>query len=170
MPCTLPALRKKWNRAKHELAPWWASNSKEAYSSGLDALARALKAFFDSRSGERKGRSVGFPQFKKKGSRRSFRVSTGSFGVVDHRHVRLPRIGVLRTKEPTSKLAARLADGSARVLSASVSEHAGRWYVSFACEPQRQESYLRSGPAVGVRPRRTRRERRGSCHLAGAPR
>ena len=35
-------LRREWNQAKHEVAPWWRENSKEAYSSGLDALARAL--------------------------------------------------------------------------------------------------------------------------------
>jgi len=148
--CTLPALRREWDRAKHEVAPWWASNSKEAYSSGLDALARALKGFFASRSGERKARPVGFPHFKKKGSRRRFKVTTGSFGVVDGRHVRLPRIGVLRTNEPTAKLVRRLGDGTARVLSATVSGHAGRWYVSFCCEVQRPEPSLPAGPAVGV--------------------
>jgi putative transposase len=150
LPCTLPALSREWNRAKYEVAPWWASNSKEAYKSGLDALARALKGFLGSRLGERKGRSVGFPHFKKKGSPRSFRVTTGSFGVLDGRHARLPRIGRLRTNEPTAKLAAKLADGTARVLSASVSEHAGRWYVSFGCEVQRLEPSVPAGPAVGV--------------------
>jgi putative transposase len=43
VPWILPALRREWNRAKHQVAPWWADNSKEAYSSGLDGLARALK-------------------------------------------------------------------------------------------------------------------------------
>ena len=28
LPCTLPALSREWNRAKYEVAPWWASNSK----------------------------------------------------------------------------------------------------------------------------------------------
>jgi putative transposase len=108
LPWSLPALRKAWNQAKEGVAPWWAQNSKEAYNSGLDALARALKAFFDSRSGKRR-RRVGFPHFKRKGSRRSYRVTTGVFGVLDDRHVRLPRIGVLRTKEATSKLRTKIA-------------------------------------------------------------
>ena len=30
VPWTLPALRREWNRAKHDVAPWWAENSKEA--------------------------------------------------------------------------------------------------------------------------------------------
>jgi len=96
------------------------------------------------------GRSVGFPRFKKKGSRRSYRVTTGSFGVLDDRHVRLPRIGALRTKERTTKLAKRLAAGTARVLSVTVSEHCGRWYVSFTGEVERAEPKAPAGPAIGV--------------------
>jgi putative transposase len=40
---TLPALRREWNQVKDEVAPWWRECSKEAYNTGLDALARALK-------------------------------------------------------------------------------------------------------------------------------
>jgi transposase len=51
----------------------------EAYSTGLDQLARALKNWSDSRKGARKGRRVGFPRFK---SRRrhtpSVRFTTGA--------------------------------------------------------------------------------------------
>jgi len=72
----LPALRREWNQAKDQVAPWWAANSKEAYNAGLDALARALKSFFDARSGKRKGGRLGWPEFKKRGGRRSFRVTT----------------------------------------------------------------------------------------------
>jgi hypothetical protein len=38
----LGSLRKVWNRAKDEVAPWWATNSKECYSAGLADLAQAL--------------------------------------------------------------------------------------------------------------------------------
>jgi putative transposase len=82
---------------------------------------------------------MGFPRFKKKTGRRSFRVTTGAFGVVDDRHIRLPRIGVIRVKEPTVALRDRIDDGSARVLSATVSERAGRWFVSFGCLVQRRD-------------------------------
>ena len=113
VPWSLPALRREWNRAKGEVAPWWAENSKECYSSGLDGLARGLDAWSKSRRGERKGPPVGFPRPKGKRSRRSFRVTTGAFGVTDERHIRLPRIGVIRTKEPTVQ-AARPAAGRDR--------------------------------------------------------
>ncbi|WUM88897.1 helix-turn-helix domain-containing protein [Nocardia salmonicida] len=32
---SLPGLRKIWNQRKHEHAPWWAENPKEAYNTGL---------------------------------------------------------------------------------------------------------------------------------------
>lgn len=151
VPWSLPALRREWNEAKTEVAPWWAENSKEAYSSGLDALARALRAFSDSKSKKRAGNPIGFPKFKKRGSRRSCRFTTGALGVIDHRHVRLPRIGVIRTKESTVKLGTLLNEGRARILSATVSESAGRWSVSFTVEAQRDvRSPKRPDAVVGV--------------------
>ena len=99
VPWTLPVLRREWNRAKHDVAPWWAENSKEAYNSGLDALARALKNWSDSRCGRRKGRPVGFPRRKnKRRARVACRFTTGAIRVLpDRKHVQLPRIGVVKT-------------------------------------------------------------------------
>jgi hypothetical protein len=51
------SLRWAWNHAKEEVAPWWAQNSKEAYSSGLTDLARALGNWSASKMGRRKGPS-----------------------------------------------------------------------------------------------------------------
>jgi putative transposase len=42
VPWSLFELRREWKQAKHEAAPWWPENSKEAYSSGLDGLATAV--------------------------------------------------------------------------------------------------------------------------------
>ena len=52
---SLYALRKDWNQAKNTAAPWWAQCSKEAFNTGLDQLARALKNWAGSRTGARKG-------------------------------------------------------------------------------------------------------------------
>jgi len=125
VPWSLPALRRAWNATKHEVAPWWAENSKEAYSSGLDGLARALENWSKGRRGERAG-PAGFPTPKKKGHRRSCRFTTGAIGVVDDRHVKLPRLGRVRTKEPATKLARLISDGAARICSATISEEASR--------------------------------------------
>jgi putative transposase len=158
VPWTLPALRREWNRAKYRVAPWWAENSKEAYSSGLDGLARALKNYSDSRAGHRKGRRVGFPRRKRKGRcRDACRFTTGPLRVeADRKHITLPRIGMLRTHESTRKLARRLEQGSARILAATITRTADRWYVSFTVEVQRHIPVSNSrisvvGVDVGIR-------------------
>jgi putative transposase len=151
---TLPALRKMWNGAKSEVAPWWAENSKECYNTGLANLAAALKNWSDSRNGNRAGRRMGFPRFRRKRAGiGSVRFTTGSFGLVhaDRRHVKLPRIGAVRTHESTRKLARRLGNGTARILSATVSYRAGRWWCAFQIEVKRTDP-APAGPAekVGV--------------------
>ena len=151
VPWSLAALRREWNRTKDEVAPWWRSNSKEAANTGLFCLSVALKARVDSKKGRRKGARVGFPVFKKRHAKRSCRFTTGAFGCVDARHVRLPRIGVVRSKEPTATLQDLIAAGSARILSATVTEVAGRWYIAFGCEVQRQVgSAAQPATVVGV--------------------
>jgi putative transposase len=138
VPYTLPVLRREWNRAKETAAPWWRENSKEAYSSGLDALARGLRAFFDSRSGKQRGRRVAFPVFRKKGrGSQSVRFTTGAIAVADRTHIVLPRLGRIRTHESTTALAERMAEGTARILTATLSWEGNRWFVSFTCQVDR---------------------------------
>ncbi|MEV0703938.1 IS607 family element RNA-guided endonuclease TnpB [Saccharopolyspora sp. NPDC050389] len=147
------SLRKDWNQVKDTVAPWWQDNSKETYSSGLANLAAALKNWDDSNKGKRKGRRLGFPRFKGRRAGLSCRFTTGSFGLVDRdrRHVKLPRIGVVRTHESTRKLARHVERGSARIRSATVSYRAGRWFVSFSVEIIRNDPVAtRPGATVGV--------------------
>lgn len=129
------ALRKSWNRVKHEVAPWWAECSKETYSSGLANLAAALKNWGDSRRGKRKGRRSGFPRFRSKRTAiPSCRFTTGTIRVdADRKHVTLPVLGTIKTHESTRKLQRRIAAGSARVVSATVRYQGGRWFCSFTC-------------------------------------
>jgi putative transposase len=58
------ALRKQWNQAKHQVAPWWRCASKEAYASGIADLVAALRNWSDAKHGRRVGGRVGFPRFK----------------------------------------------------------------------------------------------------------
>ncbi|WP_146776831.1 helix-turn-helix domain-containing protein, partial [Parafrankia sp. Ea1.12] len=146
VPWTLPALRLAWNTVKNDIAPWWAECSKEAFSAGLAQLAAGLKNFSDSRTGKRKGRTVGFPRFKKRGKARdSFRYTTGSYGPDGDRHVKLPRIGRVKVHEPMGALTALLGDGRARLLGAAVSRTAGRWFVSFTVQVERE---IPDGPSA----------------------
>jgi putative transposase len=138
VPWSLPELRREWNRAKAEVAPWWAENSKEAYSSGLDALARALSNFSASKRGQRRGRRMGFPGFRKRGRRDRSRFTTGAIRVDDERHVVLPRLGRLKTLEATTALEEEIGAGRARILAATISREAERWFVSFTVEVERE--------------------------------
>jgi putative transposase len=140
VPWTLPRLRREWNLAKSDVAPWWEENSKEAYSSGLDSLARAFKSYWDSSNGRRKGARVGFPRFKKRGrAPDTCRFTTGAIRVEpDRHHVTLPRLGKVRTHESTRKLARRVEQRTARIRSATISRRAHRWFVSFSVELQRE--------------------------------
>lgn len=153
---SLPALRKTWNQRKDDAAPWWAQNSKEAYNTGLDSLARSLDAWSKSRKGQRAGRPVGFPAFHSRRHRASVRFTTGTIRVEDDRHhVTLPRLGTIRTHETTRKLARRIDAGTARVLSVTVArDSAGRWHAAFAVIVQRTATVLahaaRKSSAVGV--------------------
>jgi putative transposase len=115
-------------------------------------LDRALRDFVKSRNGQRKGRRLGFPRFKKRGRcRDSFRFSTGAIGC-GRATVTLPRLGTVRTHETTRKLARRLEAGTARILSATVSRTAQRWFVSFTVEADRDipERHPRPGSAIGI--------------------
>ncbi|MGW6931198.1 IS607 family element RNA-guided endonuclease TnpB [Lentzea sp. NPDC054927] len=145
-------LRKEWNQAKSGVAPWWGENSKEAYSSGLANLATALTNWRGSHTGTRRGPVVRFPRFKGKRAGVSCRFTTGAFGLTDdRRHVKLPRVGTVRTHESTRKLARHVERGTARIRSATVSCRSGRWFCAFSVEITRTDpAPTRPGTAVGV--------------------
>jgi putative transposase len=153
---SLPGLRRSWNQAKPDVAPWWGEVSKEAFNTGLDALSRALGNWQSSRGGDRKGRRVGFPRFKSRSrSRMSVRFTTGAIRIeADRRHVVLPRLGRIRTAESTRKLARRVEAGTARILSATVCRAGDRWFCSFQVQVRRDVGRLvhlpRAGAIVGV--------------------
>jgi putative transposase len=147
-------LHKLWNAEKKAdpALAWWVENSKCVYQEAFRDLDRALRDFIKSEKGERKGRRLGFPRFKKRGRcRDSFRFTTGAIGCAGTT-VTLPRLGAIRTCESTRKLARRLANGTARILSVTVSRTARRWFVSFTVEVDRAvpQHHARPGTAVGI--------------------
>jgi putative transposase len=152
VPWTADGLRKAWNAAKDQVAPWWAEYSMEAYACGLANLATALTNWSESRAGKRKGPKVRFPRFESKRGRLSCRFTTGAFGLgTDRRHVQLPRIGQVRTHESNRKLARRVEQGMARIRSATLSHQRRRWHVSFSVElPDPQPVARAGGRVVGV--------------------
>lgn len=112
-------LHRRLNTLKPTELPWMYEVSKCSPQEALRNLDRAFDNFFKKRGC--------FPKFKsKKNGIGGFRL-TGTIKV-SASHVKLPRLGVLKLKErgylPTD----------AKILSASVSERAGRWFVSIQVE------------------------------------
>jgi len=128
-------LRKRWNRVKPEVAPWWPECSKEAFSNGIADAVNALKNWHASKTGSRKGPKVGFPRFRKKGiDPVRCTYTTGALRVEDSRHVVLPGVGRVRTAENIRPIASHVQRGTGRVLAATVREKGGHWSVSLRLE------------------------------------
>ncbi|KUN29419.1 transposase [Streptomyces antibioticus] len=153
---SLPSLRKAFNAAKHtdpRFATWWEENSKEAYSTGLANASAAFDNYAKSKNGKRKGARMGAPRFKpKRKARLACRFTTGTIRVdADGRHVTLPRLGTIRSHEPTAGLLDHVNAGTARILSATVRHERGRWFVSFQVEVKHDlERVTRPDMAVGI--------------------
>ena len=145
-------LHRELNALKQTDLPWLYAVSKCAPQEALRNLDHAFAHFFRRSTLKRDGKlngKLGYPQRKtKKKGLGSFRL-TGSIAVFPDA-IQLPRLGRLRLKErgylPTSAVSAVSA---VKVLSATVSEHAGHWYVSIQVE-QAQLVPINTGPVVGV--------------------
>jgi putative transposase len=154
---SLPTLRKAWNQAKAEVAPWWPCCSKEAYSCGIADLVAALHGWSASKQGRRAGAQVGFPRFKARHRDRGrVRFTTAPMRLeADRRHLTVPVIGTLRSKENTRRLQRLVTKGRARVLSMTLSEQGGRLFVSVAmvvaqAPRQPSEPHARCGIDLGI--------------------
>ncbi|MBB5166588.1 RNA-guided endonuclease TnpB family protein [Mycobacterium sp. AZCC_0083] len=124
---------------------WRAEVCQQVFEEAAVDLDRGLQAWSDSRSGKRKGTPVGFPRFKKKTSAESsFRLrnkhrkgKTAAIRVGDDgraRSVTLPGIGRIAVFDDTRRLRRLLAKGRARILFATITSRAGRWWVSLTVE------------------------------------
>ena len=148
------SLLRWWNANKDTIAVnrdtgvvWWSQNSKEAYSMALHGLARGLSSWSKSRKGKRKGKRVGFPQFKSKSTTMRFAYSTAFTAPTasDPYGLKLPRIGRVHCTENVHERVA-----GARVIRMSVSHRAGCWYASLTVEREPRPSGTPRGGAVGV--------------------
>jgi transposase len=140
-------LQKELTTRKHTDLPWLKGVSKWIVQNALRDLDQAYDHFFRrvrERKAGKKHQNLGFPKFKSKSQGRgSFRLDK-PIRVFDDR-IHLPKLGTIRLKEhsyiPTSGV---------KVLSASVSERAGRWYVSVRVEEQVPLVVKASGQPIGV--------------------
>jgi putative transposase len=112
---------------KKEKYPWMYEVSKCAPQEALRDLDRAYKNFFGRC---KKGGKPGFPKFKSKHkSKISFRISTGAVYITNS-SVTLPKIsGTVKFKEK-----GYIPVKDVKYNSYTISEEAGKWFLSVPCE------------------------------------
>jgi len=127
--------------------PWMYDVSKCAPQEALRDLDAAFNNFFRRVKEGKRGKDVGYPKFKSKyRTKKSFRIH-GSIRVFSD-SVQLPRLGRLRLKEKRYIPVDGTPD--VRVLAATVSETAGRWFVSILMEEIVPDPTQPHGDPVGV--------------------
>jgi putative transposase len=155
-------MRKQFNRDKHTLCVdretgevWWPAISKEAFADGVRGAMQAYDNWTGSRAGARGGKRMGFPRSKRKGRDADrYTVTTGTMGVEpDHRHLKLPLLGLVKTGENTRKLERLIRLGRARILKITVKRHGRRVIaiINVTCiRPQQIAQPLLPGSQVGI--------------------
>ena len=139
-------LHRELNVLKKTDLEWMYDVSKCAPQEALRDLDKAFDHFFRRLREKKAGRNVkiGFPKFKsKKNGIGSFRL-TGIIHVFDS-SIQLPRLGLLRLKER-----GYLPLEGIHILNASVSERAGRWFVSLQVEMDIPDPDPTGKPFAGV--------------------
>ena len=122
--------------------PWLKEVDSTALQSSVKNMDRACQNFFESRKGTRKGKPVGFPQFKAKHHSRASYTSKMNIAIQDDT-VKLPKLGWVKAKVST------VVQG--RVLSATVSiTHSGKFFVSICCTDVDIPQLPSTGAAVGL--------------------
>jgi IS605 OrfB family transposase len=140
-------LHRELNKLKKTELSWMYGVSKCAPQEALRHVDKAFDNFFRKvklkKQGKFKGK-VGFPKFKKKSKGiGSFRFTTGAIEVFSDA-IQLPRLGKLRLKEHD------YLPVNAHILSATVSEQAGHWFVSVQVEQELAEPQRATGQPIGI--------------------
>lgn len=135
-------LHRELNKLKLSEIPWMYQSSKTSPQNALRDCDRAFQNFFNRCKKKIKGKK-GFPKFKsKKNENQSFRLD-GSISV-ESDHIKLPRIGKLKLAEkdyiPTN----------CKILSATISRRAGKWFVSVQVEMPDREYSDAKNEVVGI--------------------
>ena len=140
-------LRPRWNRIKSMIAPWGMELSQNAAKYAIIDLGQAAVGWGEYRrkvkAGQRPGRRVGFPRFKRRKHEQGFRADNGPDTVkVDGKIVILPRIGRVAMVEHL-----RFA-GSIREVT--INRTAGTWFACFCIEDGQEAPPVKDGPTIGM--------------------
>jgi putative transposase len=126
------ALRRQLNAIKREQFPWMLEVTKNAPQMAIIQLGQAFQNFFAGRAR--------YPKFRKKGVHDRFTLTNDRFSVEGSR-IRIPNLGWVRMRE-TLRF-------TGKIMSATVSRVADRWFVSIAIDTQ-DSSHLPKAENQGV--------------------
>lgn len=130
-------LIKEFRAVRERVWPWTVGVASRAEETAIRNLDKAYKNFFEKRGG--------FPRFK---SRKKGHVSFTFWGVkctdIHSDAIRLQKIGWVKVKEK-----GYLPTIGAKINSVTVSERAGRWFVSVQVEEE-QNIDVATGEPIGV--------------------
>ena len=140
-------LRPRWNRVKSMIAPWGSELSQNAAKYAIIDFGAAAARWGEFRrrvkSGQRAGRQVGFPRYKRRKHEQGFRADDGPDTVkVSGKVVILPKIGRMTMVEHL-----RFA-GSVREVT--INRTAGTWFACFCVEDGQDPPTVKDGPTIGV--------------------
>jgi len=136
------SLRKEFNAIKREQCPWITELPYTVTEGAFYNLGAAFQNFFRRvKNGDAK---VGYPKFKsRKHSRQSFKLRNTK---IEHDRVRLTGIGWVRLKEHGYIPTDVIKYGT----YATVSSHAGRWYISVLAYEDEPEPINDSTLVIGA--------------------
>ena len=135
------SLRRELNAIKKEQFPWMLEVTKCAPQEAIINLGVAFGNFFKSLSKSRKGKPMGFPQFKKKGVRDSFKLSSGNFSVNENR-LRIAGLGWVKMRE-----SCRFRGKGMAVI---ISRTADAWFAAIQVQTEDRPAACESQAAVGL--------------------
>jgi len=124
-------LKKLWNERKGKEYPWVYEVHKDVNQQPFTNLQKAFQRFFKGESGH--------PQFKKKGVHDSFYVSNDKLKV-DAMRLSIPRLGWVKMREELRF--------TGKVLGATVSREADRWFVSLQVDVGDHYTRTRTGDGI----------------------
>ena len=119
---------------KQENTAWLSEVDSKALQQSLRDLDRAYKNFF-------RAKNIGFPKFKKKKSRKTYRTPAAK--IVDDTHVWIPKVGLVKAR------ISRPIEG--RIVSATIKQvPSGKYFIVFTCVDIPEPPKAKSGKAVGI--------------------
>ncbi len=143
-------LKAEYNKIKGEQFPWCYEVTKCAPEQAFADLGQAFSNYWRMKEQgtqpklkhpRRDGEEAGFPHFKsKKRDRLSFYLANDKFSVDGHT-LRVPKLGDVNMTEELRFMG--------KIMSATISCHAGWWFVSIAVEVE-HETPTHSGGTVGI--------------------